>query len=42
VARTREKRRASVRFVLILAALVALSVYLSLTVWHEVERLFGL
>jgi fatty acid desaturase len=42
VARTREKRRASLRFLLVLAALVALSVYLSLTVWHEVERLFGL
>jgi fatty acid desaturase len=42
VARTRENRRAGLRFFLVLAGLVALSVYLSLTVWHEVERLFGL
>jgi hypothetical protein len=42
VARTREKRRAGLRFLLVLAALVALSVYLALTVWNEVERLFGL
>lgn len=42
VARSREKRRAGLRFLLVLVALVALSVYLSLTVWNEVERLFGL
>jgi hypothetical protein len=42
VARSREKRRAGLRFMLVLVALVALSVYLSLTVWNEVERLFGL
>jgi hypothetical protein len=42
VVRTREKRRAGLRFLLVLVALVALSVYLSLTVWNEVERLFGL
>lgn len=42
VARTREKRRAGLRFLVVLAALVALSVYLSLTVWGEVQRLFGL
>jgi hypothetical protein len=42
VARSREKRRAGLRFLLVLVALVALSVYLSLTVWSEVERLFGL
>jgi hypothetical protein len=35
-------RRAGFRFVLVLAALVALSVYLSLTVWQEIEHLFGL
>jgi hypothetical protein len=42
VAHTREKRRAGLRFLLVLIALVALSVYLSLTVWNEIERLFGL
>jgi hypothetical protein len=42
VARSREMRRAGFRFVLVLAALVALSVYLSLTVWQEIEHLFGL
>ena len=42
VARSREKRRAGVRFVLVLVALVALSIYLSLTVWQEIEQLFGL
>jgi hypothetical protein len=41
-ARAREKRRAGLRFVLVLIALVALSVYLSFTVLNEVERLFGL
>jgi hypothetical protein len=42
VAHTREQRRAGLRFLLVLIALVALSVYLSLTVWNEIERLFGL
>ena len=42
VTRSREMRRAGFRFVLVLAALVALSVYLSLTVWQEIEHLFGL
>lgn len=42
MARTREKKRAGLRFLLVLAALVALSVYLSLTVWGEIQRLFGL
>jgi hypothetical protein len=40
--RAREKRRAGLRFLLVLIALVALSVYLSFTVLNEVERLFGL
>jgi hypothetical protein len=42
VAHSREKRRAGLRFLLVLVGLVALSIYLSLTVWSEVERLFGL
>jgi hypothetical protein len=42
IARNRAKRRAGLRFLLVLAALVALATYLSLTVWHEIEQLFGL
>jgi hypothetical protein len=40
--RTRERRAASIRFWLIVIALIALSVYLSIAMWHEVQRLFGL
>jgi predicted nucleic acid-binding Zn ribbon protein len=40
--RSRERRRASLRFWLVLLALLAASVLLSLTIWHEIERLFGL
>jgi hypothetical protein len=40
--RNRARRRAGVRFLLVLAALVALAAYLSLTVWNEIEQLFGL
>jgi hypothetical protein len=32
----------NVRFWLIVVALLALSVYLSIAMWHEVQRLFGL
>jgi hypothetical protein len=42
VARTRASRRAGLRFFLVLTALVALSVYLSLAVWRQIEQLFGL
>jgi hypothetical protein len=42
IARSRAQRRAGLRFMLVLAALVALSTYRSLTVWHEIEQLFGL
>ena len=42
VERSRERRRASLRFWLVLLALLAASVLLSLTIWHEIERLFGL
>jgi hypothetical protein len=38
----RERRLAGVRFVVALFALLALSVFLTLTAWHEVQRLFGL
>ena len=42
VERSRARRRAAVRFWFVLFALVAVSVLLTLTVWREVERLFGL
>ena len=42
IERSRARRRASLRFWLVLLALLAASVLLSLTIWHEIERLFGL
>ena len=42
VERTRARRRASLRFWLVLLVLLAASVLLSLTIWREIERLFGL
>ncbi len=42
VERTRARRRASWRFLVVLAALVALAVFLGLTVWHQIQNLFGL
>ena len=42
VERSREQRRASLRFWLVLLVLLAASVLLSLTIWREIERLFGL
>ena len=40
--RERETKRAHRRFWLVLLGLVALSVYLSVVIWHQVERTFGL
>lgn len=40
--RTRERRAANIRFWLIVLALLALSVYLSVAMWRQVQRLFGL
>ena len=40
--RSRAKRRASLRFWLVLLGLIAVSVVLTLTIWREVERLFGI
>ncbi len=40
--RIRERRLAAVRFVVVLCALLALSIFLTLTAWREVQRLFGL
>ena len=42
VERSRARRRAGLRFWLVLLGLVAVSVLLTLTIWREVERLFGL
>jgi hypothetical protein len=40
--RIRERRLAGVRFVVVLCALLGLSLFLTLTAWHEVQRLFGI
>jgi hypothetical protein len=42
IAHRRKSRRANVRFWLVLLGLVVLAVFLALTMWHEVQRLFGL
>lgn len=40
--RSRARRHASVRFWLVLTVLLAVSVVLVVTIWREIERLFGL
>ncbi|HEY3018366.1 MAG TPA: hypothetical protein VGJ23_06000 [Gaiellaceae bacterium] len=40
--RKREKARARLRFVITFSVLVGLAVFLMLTIWHEVQRVFGL
>ena len=40
--RKREQARARLRFVITFALLVGLAVFLMLTMWHEVQRVFGL
>jgi hypothetical protein len=40
--RTRERRAANIRFWVIVVALLALSVYLSIAMWQQVQKLFGL
>ena len=42
VERKREQRAARLRFWLVLVILISLSVYLALTVWQQIEALFGL
>jgi hypothetical protein len=37
-----ETKRAKLRFWLVLLGLVALSIYLSIVIWHQIERTFGL
>jgi hypothetical protein len=40
--RRRNNRRARLRFWIFLLVLLALAVFLAVTVWHQVQRLFGL
>lgn len=40
--RTRERRAANIRFWLIVLALLALSVFLGVKMWQQVQNLFGL
>jgi len=42
IERSRARRRASLRFWLVLIGLLVASVLISLTIWREIERLFGL
>lgn len=42
VERRRQTRQAGLRFAITLAVLVFIAVVLSLTVWNEIQRLFGL
>jgi Tfp pilus assembly protein PilN len=37
-----ETKRAKLRFWLVLFGLVAVSIYLSIVIWHQIERTFGL
>jgi len=37
-----ETKRANLRFWLVLFGLVAVSIYLSIVIWHQIERTFGL
>ncbi len=40
--RHRERRLAGLRFLAVVLTLLVLSVFLSLTIWEEIQRLFGL
>ena len=40
--RIRQRRLAALRFGLFLALLLGMSLFLTLTAWHEVQRLFGI
>jgi cell division septal protein FtsQ len=42
LAREQAARRAAVRFFVTVTLLLALAVFLSLTIWRQIERLFGL
>jgi hypothetical protein len=40
--RQRETKRANLRFWFVLLVLVGVSIYLSVVIWHQIERTFGL
>ena len=40
--RKRETSRARLRFIVTLAILVGLAVFIMVTIWHEVQKVFGL
>jgi hypothetical protein len=40
--RERERRRANVRFWIVVLVLLGGCAYLSLTIWHQIQHLFGL
>ena len=40
--RQQETKRAKLRFWLVLLGLVVVSIYLSIVIWHQIERTFGL
>ena len=40
--RQRETKRANLRFWVVLLVLVAASIYLSIVIWRQIERTFGL
>lgn len=42
IRRKREKAHARLRFILTFAVLAALALFLVLTIWHEVQKVFGL
>ena len=42
IERSREQRRAAIRFWFVLLGLLAVAVALTLTIWREVGRLFGI
>jgi hypothetical protein len=42
VRRKREKAQARLRFTLTFLVLVGLAIFLMLTTWHEIEKVFGL
>jgi hypothetical protein len=42
IERSRARRRASARFWIVLIVLLTVSIVLIVTIWREIERLFGL
>jgi len=42
IRRKREKRHAGLRFLLTFLVLIGLAIFLTLTSWHEIQKVFGL